>query len=905
MSLQKAMVHTGLACLLWGGAGVWAQVSPSINPGSAVNAASATPGRLAPGSIAAVYGNFLLATPSASGGAPLPTSISGLSIVFGGGLPAPLFYASGVQVNLQVPWEMAGQSQTTLTATLAGQSSGAVVVPIAPLAPGIFATNGQGTGQGAILDAANRLVDASHPAIPGSTYLQIYCTGLGPVTHQPPTGYPAPGGPLAETLSTPEVTIGGVPATVLFSGLAPGTVGEYQVNVRVPVGAPVGSAVPVAITMGGASSNTVTIAVSAHGAPQSAVTPMGGISLNGVNLPLLYTWNTPLQINGSGWGPGEIVAISLHGPLNWAGTPPADLLLGPLVAHDNGNLEGLLTIPYDRGVTGPTARIPRPGVYQVVAAGSTSGAAVAVATINITVATQSGAGFTINWGSARGGRVGVFPGPLADVSPERVDPEWITVWRQAPITAYGTIVDNGTDGTNQPSRITASDFPGTHYAHDANFFMTPDPAYQWLVGTANYTANAPAVPSAPPDVIEIEWETQNGGNTSAYGQGVIGIPVWANPTSGDRVFVVGRWIMDAGHPDNGDSTEIHPPRLMASMRARPAALDGSGTRAAQVDIYVSGHGGGANQVYPPGLTSLLDQEGYGGGRIEDVLDTAGQQLYYGGGPAPEQIASLAGVLIEQMTGLPLTGPINSAAGPSAFPWGAQGTEELPINDMDYDFDVPLPPPPPGATAVVMRSVTHPQHNTTVNEVVTYTNPVNGLPTTAHVHLPYLGADNGIYARTLQFAWNVFTPPGNHFRVQLTGIQVQDDPGTWHMWADVSGQWTYLNDLAPDLMQTQAGQVVSLPGASYDVYAQSTDTVRVFVEGYSAACIDNLFGHLFGVTSYQGGLTLIATCGTGDNTNLGAALLTLPAVPASAGQYTVAAAGGGHFQAQVTVEYVSP
>jgi uncharacterized protein (TIGR03437 family) len=57
------------------------------------------------------------------------------------------------------------------------------------------------------------------------------------------------------------VQIGGVQATVLFSGLTPGYVGLYQVNAQVPAGASAGNSVPVAVTTGGASSNTVTLAV--------------------------------------------------------------------------------------------------------------------------------------------------------------------------------------------------------------------------------------------------------------------------------------------------------------------------------------------------------------------------------------------------------------------------------------------------------------------------------------------------------------------------------------------------------------------------------------------------------------------------------------------------------------------
>jgi uncharacterized protein (TIGR03437 family) len=49
------------------------------------------------------------------------------------------------------------------------------------------------------------------------------------------------------------VTIGGIPATVLFSGLTPGYAGEYQIDVTVPAGVTNGDSVPVKITMLGVS----------------------------------------------------------------------------------------------------------------------------------------------------------------------------------------------------------------------------------------------------------------------------------------------------------------------------------------------------------------------------------------------------------------------------------------------------------------------------------------------------------------------------------------------------------------------------------------------------------------------------------------------------------------------------
>jgi uncharacterized protein (TIGR03437 family) len=52
-----------------------------------------------------------------------------------------------------------------------------------------------------------------------------------------------------------------VPAAVVFSGLAPGSVGGYQVDALVPPGSAKGVSVPVVISIGGVTSNAVTIAV--------------------------------------------------------------------------------------------------------------------------------------------------------------------------------------------------------------------------------------------------------------------------------------------------------------------------------------------------------------------------------------------------------------------------------------------------------------------------------------------------------------------------------------------------------------------------------------------------------------------------------------------------------------------
>jgi uncharacterized protein (TIGR03437 family) len=185
---------------------------------------------------------------------------SSVQFQFGTGINAPLFYASTGQINMQVPWEVAGQSSVSIRPVLNGTLGTSQGLQLKPFAPGIFTTGPPGSTQGAIVDSSYRIVDIANPAFVGSS-IQIYCTGLGLVTNPPASGSAASIMTLSETTTKPTVMIGGIPAKVVFSGLAPGTVGEYQVNAEVPAGVTPGLAVPVVLSIGGVSSNTVTIRV--------------------------------------------------------------------------------------------------------------------------------------------------------------------------------------------------------------------------------------------------------------------------------------------------------------------------------------------------------------------------------------------------------------------------------------------------------------------------------------------------------------------------------------------------------------------------------------------------------------------------------------------------------------------
>jgi uncharacterized protein (TIGR03437 family) len=276
--------------------------TPSISPGRILNAASYA-GAVAPGSIVTLFGDFGLTSPAQVFSGAWPLTLSGLSVQFGNGLAGPIYYVSGNQVILQAPWELAGQMQATVTATIGGQTSAAQNVPVVPFSPGIFSMNGQGMGQGAIVDAFTyQLIDANSPATAGVSYVQIYCTGLGAVTNQPATGAPAGSNPLSSTSAKPAVTIGNVDADVQFSGLAPGEVGLYVVNVQVPATAPMGDAVPLVITIGGATSNTVTMAVRPPTSDQHANALLGQMTQE-EKLQLVHGAGTTTR-GAAGWVPG-------------------------------------------------------------------------------------------------------------------------------------------------------------------------------------------------------------------------------------------------------------------------------------------------------------------------------------------------------------------------------------------------------------------------------------------------------------------------------------------------------------------------------------------------------------------------------------------------------------------------
>jgi uncharacterized protein (TIGR03437 family) len=227
-----------------------------VDPHNAVtNAASYSADAVAPGAIVSVFGASLSAGTTQSGAAPLPTALGDTSVTFNG-IPAPLFFASTQQVNAQVPFEVAAGSAIAEVVSNSGIALTQLTVGAA--GPGIFTSDGSGTGNGALIDAVTGAVITSSQPIPAGNYLGIYCTGLGAVTPATTTGnVPAT---LTQTTATPTVLIDGQTASLLWAGLAPGFVGLYQVNAQVPATLPTGTH-RLQLVVNGATSNTVTFAV--------------------------------------------------------------------------------------------------------------------------------------------------------------------------------------------------------------------------------------------------------------------------------------------------------------------------------------------------------------------------------------------------------------------------------------------------------------------------------------------------------------------------------------------------------------------------------------------------------------------------------------------------------------------
>jgi uncharacterized protein (TIGR03437 family) len=208
------------------------------------NAATYYTGPIAPGEIVTLFGTGLgpqQGIPTeATLSKPFPTQAGNVEVTFDG-KPAPLLWVQDAQINLAVPWSVAGPN-TAVCVSYNNATTNCLTLPVAPAAPGVFTVDGT---YAAALNEDGSINSAVNPAEYGSI-VSIFATGLGPIT--PPqadgtlVGMPLPVNDLPVQLAV--VPSCGIfcsspppPLEVVYSGPAPFLIaGASQINFKATSG---------------------------------------------------------------------------------------------------------------------------------------------------------------------------------------------------------------------------------------------------------------------------------------------------------------------------------------------------------------------------------------------------------------------------------------------------------------------------------------------------------------------------------------------------------------------------------------------------------------------------------------------------------------------------------------------
>jgi uncharacterized protein (TIGR03437 family) len=207
---------------------------------AALNAASYLSSNvLAPGMIGALYstGNShqFGSGSQTSSTLPLPTTLNGVQVLFNGS-PVPLFYAGTDQINFQVPngAPPSGTADLQVLEAATGRLMGDSTVLMNQAVPGLFAQAGNGKGAAIAANADGTLNTQTNPAVAGA-FVTVYGTGEGYIPGAPPDGQPATSAlpsPQPPTVFINPLTVPG--SDVTYAGIAPGQVGVWQINFRIP-----------------------------------------------------------------------------------------------------------------------------------------------------------------------------------------------------------------------------------------------------------------------------------------------------------------------------------------------------------------------------------------------------------------------------------------------------------------------------------------------------------------------------------------------------------------------------------------------------------------------------------------------------------------------------------------------
>jgi uncharacterized protein (TIGR03437 family) len=216
MIRKVSVIEMILLCAVCNFVRAGASAQPVVS--SILNAASYD-AVVSPGCLVGIFGTNLAAAPLSANVGQSPTTLGGVSVTVAG-FPAPLLYVSPGQINLLIPFEVQipESAVVPVVVTSAGGKT-SYNIRLARNAPGVFTSNGSGTGRVLVFDSNFQPVDT----VGSKDTVILYATGLGATS--------------AETNSVVdevEVYIGERKAQVLFAGLAPGLPGIYQLNVMAP-----------------------------------------------------------------------------------------------------------------------------------------------------------------------------------------------------------------------------------------------------------------------------------------------------------------------------------------------------------------------------------------------------------------------------------------------------------------------------------------------------------------------------------------------------------------------------------------------------------------------------------------------------------------------------------------------
>jgi uncharacterized protein (TIGR03437 family) len=207
---------------------------------------------IAPGELLSLFGEFESGGPQTPPPGQVPTSLDGVTVDLNG-IPSPLLYVSGEQINFQAPFEIAGTASANIgfaasqrgvsdSLTLPIVASNPVAFlntpPDASLQPCIYESSASDNGSFPLAFNPDGSINACLNPAPAGSIVTLFLDGLGVTSPAQVTGAisPSPG----TVLNSPVVTANGGITVVSVTALPGSISGIWQVNLQIPANEPSG-----------------------------------------------------------------------------------------------------------------------------------------------------------------------------------------------------------------------------------------------------------------------------------------------------------------------------------------------------------------------------------------------------------------------------------------------------------------------------------------------------------------------------------------------------------------------------------------------------------------------------------------------------------------------------------------